>query len=162
MKSLGTGRWLIVAADVTKPLMVKTGMSAVSAENAQLNLKKEIPGWDFRQVVADADEAWNRELNKVNIETTDSASRRIFYTAMYHTMTAPSVFSDVNGQYRGADGKVYDGNFTNYTTLLALGYLSCGSSADDDDSYRYAARHGKHFHQYLSPAGSVAGMASDG
>lgn len=97
--------------------MVKTGMSAVSAENAQLNLKKEIPGWDFRQVVADADKAWNRELNKVNIETTDSASRRIFYTAMYHTMTAPSVFSDVNGQYRGVDGKVYDGNFTNYTTL---------------------------------------------
>ena len=92
-------------------------MSAVSAENAQLNLKKEIPGWDFRQVVAAADEAWNKELNKVNIETTDSASRRIFYTAMYHTMTAPSVFSDVNGQYRGADGKVYDGNFTNYTTL---------------------------------------------
>ena len=92
-------------------------MSAVSAENAQLNLQKEIPGWDFRQVVADADEAWNKELAKVNIETNDSVSRRIFYTAMYHSMTAPSVFSDVNGQYRGADGKVHDGNFTNYTTL---------------------------------------------
>lgn len=117
VKPLGTGRWLITAADVTKPLLVKTGMSAVSAENAQLNLQKEIPGWDFRQVVADADEAWNRELNKVNIETNDSVSRRIFYTAMYHSMTAPSVFSDVNGQYRGADGKVHDGNFTNYTTL---------------------------------------------
>ncbi len=63
VKPLGTGRWLITAADVTKPLLVKTGMSAVSAENAQLNLKKEIPGWDFRQVVADADEAWNKELN---------------------------------------------------------------------------------------------------
>ena len=117
VKPLGTGRWLITAADVTKPLLVKTGMSAVSAENAKLNLEKEIPGWDFRQVVADADAAWNKELAKVNIETSDSTSRRIFYTAMYHTMTAPSVFSDVNGQYRGADGKVYDGNFTNYTTL---------------------------------------------
>jgi predicted alpha-1,2-mannosidase len=117
VKPLGTGRWLITAADVTKPLLVKTGMSAVSAENAQLNLQKEIPGWDFRQVVADADEAWNKELAKVNIETNDSVSRRIFYTAMYHSMTAPSVFSDVNGQYRGADGKVHDGNFTNYTTL---------------------------------------------
>ena len=50
---------MITAADVTKPLLVKTGMSAVSAENAQLNLQKEIPGWDFRQVVADADAAWN-------------------------------------------------------------------------------------------------------
>ena len=117
VKPLGTGRWLITAADVTKPLLVKTGLSAVSAENAKLNLEKEIPGWDFRQVVADADAAWNKELAKVNIETSDSTSRRIFYTAMYHTMTAPSVFSDVNGQYRGADGKVYDGNFTNYTTL---------------------------------------------
>ena len=117
VKPLGAGRWLITAADVTKPLLVKTGLSAVSAENAKLNLEKEIPGWDFRQVVADADAAWNKELAKVNIETSDSTSRRIFYTAMYHTMTAPSVFSDVNGQYRGADGKVYDGNFTNYTTL---------------------------------------------
>ena len=117
VKPLGAGRWLITAADVTKPLLVKTGLSAVSAENAKLNLEKEIPGWDFRQVVADADAAWNKELAKVNIETSDSTSRRIFYTAMYHTITAPSVFSDVNGQYRGADGKVYDGNFTNYTTL---------------------------------------------
>ena len=74
-------------------------------------------GLGFPSVVADADAAWNKELAKVNIETSDSTSRRIFYTAMYHTMTAPSVFSDVNGQYRGADGKVYDGNFTNYTTL---------------------------------------------
>ena len=97
VKPLGTGRWLITAADVTKPLLVKTGMSAVSAENAKQNLQKEIPGWDFRQVVADADEAWNKELAKVNIETNDSVSRRIFYTAMYHSMTAPSVFSDVNG-----------------------------------------------------------------
>ena len=117
VKPLGAGRWLITAADITKPLLVKTGLSAVSAENAKLNLEKEIPGWDFRQVAADADAAWNKELAKVNIETSDSTSRRIFYTAMYHTMTAPSVFSDVNGQYRGADGKVYDGNFTNYTTL---------------------------------------------
>lgn len=81
------------------------------------NLHKEIPGWDFRKVVADADKAWNDELSKVRIETTDATYRRIFYTAMYHTMTAPSVFSDVNGQYRGADGEVHQGDFTNYTTL---------------------------------------------
>lgn len=112
-----SGRWLVTASDVSRPLMVKVGLSAVSIDNAKLNLQAEIPGWDFRQVVAEADEAWNRELGKVKVETTDSVARRVFYTAMFHTMTAPSVFSDVNGQYRGADGKIHQGDFTNYTTL---------------------------------------------
>ena len=111
------GRWLVTASDMSKPLMVKVGLSAVSIDNAKLNLQAEIPGWDFRQVVAEADAAWNRELSKAKIETQDSVARRIFYTAMYHTMTAPSVFSDVNGEYRGADGKIHQGDFTNYTTL---------------------------------------------
>lgn len=112
-----SGRWLITASDMIQPLMVKVGLSAVSIDNAKQNLQAEIPGWDFRKVVAEADEAWNRELGKVKVETTDSVARRIFYTAMFHSMTAPSVFSDVNGQYRGADGKVHQGDFTNYTTL---------------------------------------------
>ena len=97
--------------------MIKVGLSAVSIANARQNLQTEIPDWNFHQVVAQADEAWNRELAKVKVETSDSIARRIFYTAMYHSMTAPSVFSDVNGEYRGADGKVHQGDFTNYTTL---------------------------------------------
>ena len=117
VEPLDSGRWLVTAADVSQPLMIKVGMSAVSVDNAAENLHKEIPGWDFRKVVADADKAWNDELSKVRIETADATYRRIFYTAMYHTMTAPSVFSDVNGQYRGADGEVHQGDFTNYTTL---------------------------------------------
>lgn len=117
VEPLDSGRWLLTAADVSQPLMIKVGMSAVSIDNAAENLHKEIPGWDFRKVVADADKAWNDELSKVRIETADATYRRIFYTAMYHTMTAPSVFSDVNGQYRGADGEVHQGDFTNYTTL---------------------------------------------
>lgn len=117
VEPLDSGRWLLTAADVSKPLMIKVGMSAVSIDNAAENLHEEIPGWDFRKVVADADKAWNDELSKVRIETADTTYRRIFYTAMYHTMTAPSVFSDVNGQYRGADGEVHQGDFTNYTTL---------------------------------------------
>ena len=117
VEPLDSGRWLLTAADVSQPLMIKVGMSAVSVDNAAENLHKEIPGWDFRKVVADADKAWNDELSKVRIETAYATYRRIFYTAMYHTMTAPSVFSDVNGQYRGADGEVHQGDFTNYTTL---------------------------------------------
>ena len=117
MEEAGKGRWVITAADVTKPLLVKVGLSAVSVANAKENLSAEIPAWNFNGVVAQAKDTWNKALSAIDIETTDSVSREIFYTALFHTMTAPSVFSDVNGEYRGADGKNHKGNFTNYTTL---------------------------------------------
>lgn len=117
VEPLDSGRWLIVASDMTQPLLIKVGLSAVSTDNAKENLQAEIPDWNFRKVVAAADEAWNQEFAKVKIETTDSVARSIFYTALYHTMVAPSVFSDVNGQYRGADKQVHQGDFTNYTTF---------------------------------------------
>lgn len=99
------------------PLLIKTGLSAVSEDNARENLHKEIPGWDFNAVVRQADEAWEEQLSRVQIKTDDEDARTIFYTALYHTMTAPSVFCDVNGQYRGADLQVHEGQFTNYTTF---------------------------------------------
>jgi len=99
------------------PLLIKTGMSAVSVENAKANLRAEIPDWNFNGVVRAADKAWNDELGKINITTNDRTLRRIFYTALYHSMIAPSVFSDVNGEYRGSDGKNHKGNWTNYTTF---------------------------------------------
>lgn len=99
------------------PLLIKTGLSAVSEDNARENLHKEIPGWDFNAVVRQADEAWEKQLSRVQIKTDDEDARTIFYTALYHTMTAPSVFCDVNGQYRGADLQVHEGQFTNYTTF---------------------------------------------
>ncbi len=100
-----------------EPLLVKVALSAVSVENAKLNMQTELPGWDFAATAKAARKAWNDELGKISIKTDDDHVRRIFYTAMYHTMTAPSVFNDVNGEYRGADGEVHKGNFTNYTTL---------------------------------------------
>src|SRR5690606_32572553 len=66
----------------------------------------------------EAERAWNTQLGKVVIETPHVEDKRVFYTALYHTMIAPSLFCDVNGEYRGADTKVYhDTTFTNYTTL---------------------------------------------
>ena len=100
-----------------EPLLVKVALSAVSVENAKLNMQTELPGWDFAATAKAARKAWNDELSKISIKTDDDHVRRIFYTAMYHTMTAPSVFNDVNGEYRGADGEVHKGDFTNYTTL---------------------------------------------
>ncbi len=100
-----------------QPLLVKVGISAVSVENARKNLQQELPGWNFASVVAKANADWNRELSKIAIKTQDERAKRIFYTALYHTMIAPSVFSDVNGEYRGADGKTHKGDFTDYTTF---------------------------------------------
>ena len=108
---------LITTPNHGQPLLVKTGLSAVSIENAIGNLMSENPGWDFNSICRQASEAWNEELSKVTIETGNADDRTVFYTALYHTMVAPSVFSDVCGEYRGADGEVHEGNFTNYTTL---------------------------------------------
>ena len=104
-------------ASTSQPLLVKVGISAVSVENARENLQQELPGWNFASVVSKANADWNRELSKIAIKTQDERAKRIFYTALYHTMIAPSVFSDMNGEYRGADGKTHKGDFTDYTTF---------------------------------------------
>ena len=104
-------------ASTSQLLLVKVGISAVSVENARENLQQELPGWNFASVVSKANADWNRELSKIAIKTQDERAKHIFYTALYHTMIAPSVFSDVNGEYRGADGKTHKGDFTDYTTF---------------------------------------------
>ena len=104
-------------ADLSQPLMVKCALSAVSVDNARENMRTELPGWGVRETVAAADAAWNEELSKIDAVEYDDDLNTIFYTALYHTMIAPSVFCDVNGDYRGADGKVHHGDFVNYTTF---------------------------------------------
>ena len=116
-KSQGDSLAVLSTPNNDEPLLVKVGISPVSEDNARANIAAELPAWDFRGTVAKANEAWNKELNKIVITTDDDAARRTFYTAMYHSMFAPSVFNDVNGDYRGADGKVYRGDFKNYTTF---------------------------------------------
>lgn len=100
-----------------KTILVKVGLSPVSYENASANIKAEIPHWDFTKTVQQADSKWNRELNKIQINA-DDKTKRIFYTALYHSVFAPSIFNDANGDYRGTDKKVYEkAGFTNYTTF---------------------------------------------
>ena len=97
-------------------IYLKMGVSPVSSSNGLDNLMTEIPGWDFDRVLKDAEDKWNKELSKINIKTKDKAKKRVFYTAMYHSMIAPNIFQDLNGEYRGTDKKVYkDTTFTNYT-----------------------------------------------
>ena len=108
---------ILQVSDVSSPLLLKVALSSVSVENAKENMQKELAGWDFQGVIASAKDAWNKELSKIQIDTDNAVDREIFYTSLYHTMIAPSVFCDVNGEYYGADLKVHQGDFTNYTTL---------------------------------------------
>lgn len=88
-------------------IMMKVGISPVSMEGAHANLEAEMPDWDFDGTVAQAQKLWNEELGRIRIKTADPDTRKIFYTALYHTMIAPSLFCDTDGAYRGADGNIY-------------------------------------------------------
>jgi predicted alpha-1,2-mannosidase len=117
----GTGdaiKGLISFDKAPSTVMLKVGISPVSPENALANINVEIPGWDFEKVVKDADAKWNKELSTISVKTRRLSDKRIFYTSLYHTMIDPSMFNDHNGDYRGADKKVYNNaSFTNYSVF---------------------------------------------
>lgn len=88
-------------------ILVKVGISMVSAENALANLNKEQPGWAFDATRTAAKRAWNRELNRVQVTSDNKDEMTKFYTSLYHMMCAPTLADDVNGEYRGMDQKVH-------------------------------------------------------
>lgn len=100
------------------PLMVKVGLSAVDIDGAIRNLDREIPAWDFESVHAAARAAWERELSRIVVDGANETDRRIFYTALYHSLLAPTLFSDVDGRYRGMDKAVHrlPAGANNYST----------------------------------------------
>jgi putative alpha-1,2-mannosidase len=88
-------------------VLVKVAISNVSIEGARKNLEAELPHWDFDKVRADAKAAWNKELSKIEVSGGTDDQTTTFYTALYHTMIHPNVFNDVDGRYKGMDGKIY-------------------------------------------------------
>jgi predicted alpha-1,2-mannosidase len=98
-------------------ILVKFALSAVSTEGAVNNLKTEIPGWNFDLVHQQAVDSWNKELSRISIEASEE-KKIIFYTALYHTFLSPTLFMDVDGQYRGLDHNTHKAEgFTNHTTF---------------------------------------------
>jgi len=89
------------------PLLVKVGISGVDIQGALRNLESEQPGWEFDALAERADAAWNRELGRIQIDAPSDEMRTIFYSSLYHTMLAPTLFDDVDGRYRGMDLKVH-------------------------------------------------------
>jgi len=97
-------------------LMIKVGISAVDNEGSDLNLRTEIPSWDFDTVRFNAKTAWNKELSRVVINDESDYKKRIFYTSLYHAFVVPNIFFDVDRRYMGNDQKIHTcSSFDNYT-----------------------------------------------
>jgi len=97
---------------------LSTALSGVSMEGASKNLKAEVPKDDFDYYLKEAEQNWNNELGRIAIETQDKGEQVKFYTALYHSMLAPTIFSDIDGAYMGADRKIHHAEgWTNYSTF---------------------------------------------
>ena len=104
----------------THELLIKIALSPVSEENAKKNMQAEIPHWDFDKTRKEAEIKWAKYLNRIKIEGGTEDQRTIFYTALYHTLIHPSVWQDVNGDYRGLDNKVYNSKTFTYHSIFSL------------------------------------------
>lgn len=118
-KGTGVGAFFRFSTADRESILVKTGISYVSVENARLNLETEIPGWDFDSIRAATRAAWDEELEKVEIKSGQPDQLRVFYTALYHALIHPNVFSDVNGEYEamGHSGVRKADGYTRYSVF---------------------------------------------
>lgn len=98
-------------------IVLRIGFSPTSVAEARKNLAAEISSWDFDAVRGAARSAWNENLSRIRIESSDPDVRRIFYTALYHAMASPTLYNDADGTYRGADNQDHAGKFQNYSTF---------------------------------------------
>ena len=104
----GSGGWVKFTGDGEKTVSVRVGISYVSVENARANLAVEQPsGRTFDDIRQKAHEAWTTALRRIEIEGGTARERKIFYTALYHSLLHMNLASDTNGDYRGFDGKVH-------------------------------------------------------
>src|SRR4051812_2180388 len=103
------GRGLVAVfgfAPSSDPLVLKVALSPVSEKNAIANMDAETPGFNFDEVRAKAQQKWREELSRVEFRASPAMEKSL-YTALYHTMIAPSTSMDVNGEYRGPDNQVH-------------------------------------------------------
>ena len=101
------GAFLDYSTKAGEDIMVKVALSTVDIEGAKKNLAAELPGWDFDKVRKDALKTWNEQLKKIRIKGGTKAQKRVFYTAMYHSLLAQQIGNDVDGKYYGMDGKIH-------------------------------------------------------
>lgn len=99
-------------------LLVNTAISGVSMEGAAKNLQVEVPENDFDKYLVATKANWNKHLGKIEVKSDHEDDKVNFYTALYHSMVAPTIYSDVDGTYYGPDKKVHQADgWTNYSTF---------------------------------------------
>ncbi len=130
--------------EIDGPILLKVAISYVSIEGARKNLEAELPSWDFDKVRAGAKAAWNKELSKIEVSGGTTEQTTNFYTALYHTAIQPNIFNDVDGRYRGHDGKIhqlpgYTSRSSNAAQPPYLRRSSASPNSPDNFSSGYAA-----------------------
>jgi len=109
--------WFDFKTEEGEKIKIKFALSPVSTANALENLETEAPGWNFNKVKKAGQGQWEQELKKIEV-TADNDTKENFYTSMYHAFINPTVYMDVNGEYRGLDQGTHTAKgFTNYTTF---------------------------------------------
>jgi len=99
-------------------VLVKMALSPVSTQGAVANMQLEVPHWDFDRTVAEGQRLWEKELDKIEVQTITEDDKVNFYTAMYHAFINPTVYMDADGSYKGLDQNIHKADgFTNYTTF---------------------------------------------
>ncbi|MEV0224576.1 GH92 family glycosyl hydrolase [Streptomyces sp. NPDC050704] len=104
----GSGAYVTFDTAKGRSVGVKVGLSYVSVDGAAANTKAEQGSAGFDDVAARARAAWNERLNQIRVEGGTDAQRTTFYTALYHSLIQPNVFSDVDGRYIGFDGRTHE------------------------------------------------------
>ncbi|MBK7713670.1 MAG: GH92 family glycosyl hydrolase [Bacteroidales bacterium] len=106
--------------DERKKIVLKMGISYVSIENARENREAETGSACFDDLLSDAQRKWEDKLSLIRLEGGNDDQRRIFYTALYHSLQMPTLFNDVNGEYTGFDKKVHKAENFRYFTDMSL------------------------------------------
>lgn len=116
-----SGVYFTFDLDKKKDIQYKIGVSYVSVDNARKNLRMENAGWNFDEIRGEAEKSWNHYLSKIEVEGDNADRITQFYTHLYRTMIHPNVCSDVNGEYMGADNRVYKSRSKQYTSFSNWG-----------------------------------------
>jgi predicted alpha-1,2-mannosidase len=123
------GAFVRLALTAGNKALLRVGTSLTSLEAARQNLQAEVPGWDFGGLRAGTEKAWNGALGKAQVKSADPATKTMFYTALYHAMLLPRIYSDHDGSYpafasdykvKKADGFTYHGDFSLWDTYRAV------------------------------------------
>jgi len=98
-----TGAYFLYKTSKGQQIRVKVGISYISCNKARYNLENENPGWDFNKIVADANDIWNKHLSTALVEGGTEDEKKIFYTALFHSMLMPTDKSGENHKWTNAE-----------------------------------------------------------